>query len=262
MEAQTLELNWKNYLELQGIISTLTTDFQTEHGKRYEFPCTQKEIKDTARSIVNRLAAKAVEDFSPTASAKLIVDMSELNEKFNTNFFSYNSELEPKDFSPTAVWEYLRKTYATTADQNAYGKVAKTITDGFYLSFREQVKVIKGMTVLNKNVSVDSFTKKWDNINKLSYQTRDSVYELLFALASFCEWHEDIETAYALKQFAAGYTHSGNSDIIKSRAKFVLGSKIQVTTFATRFEFRLAAPTAAKLQEFMSTYGQQHLKAA
>ena len=52
------------------------------------------------------------------------------------------------------------------------------------------------------------------------------------------------------------------NEIIVSRAKFVLGSQIQMTTYATRFEFRFAAPTAAKLQEFMSTYGQQHLQAA
>lgn len=224
-------------------------------GERLDFG---KQREKAAKYIFDELLSHAEREFAP-AGARLTIDRHDVEEKFD-----YRAQ-DFLNLDPLAVWSYLSETYGQgKADEVAYGQAADPIARIFDLTTDKPIKTVAGQLVVEMNVWIDGFDKKWSGVNKLSHGCAQNVHELSTALACFATWADEPELARDLREFSGTFGHGSNR--INSRARYPLGNQrspaVTVITFTTRFEWRFRADIGVKLQEFVGIYATRFKAAA
>lgn len=209
---------------------------------------SERDVENDIIKIASKFRQAMIRDaertFAP-AGGKLAIDESDLNKILGSDRY-------PERFDPVKFWNVLQDTYGgAKGEETAHRQIARTLSTQFSLERKTEVKMVGGCVVLEKSIWVDDFDKKHYKVNKMSYSCSESILAAMQALAHFAAWANEPDLAADLRK------HPWGSDrVIESRQRISFGrAKLDVITYATRFEFRFAQSLAEQLMIFLGTYG-------
>lgn len=218
----------------------------------------QDLLLKVARDLEQMLVDAAEKEFGSRA-ARLTIDTDALHEALPLEKDRYDDDREDDvdvriPFSPEQVWDWLRARYGNGAgERTALRQVAERLDDVFRFS-RDVPQPKSGYLVFNMSVYCDSWRKKYDKRNEISYQSAQHLGRGLLALRDFALATNRADLAIDLVELAERF--HGNR-LIESRAKYGLGedrTELLVITYLDRFEFRLRQQTAEALQLFLGSH--------
>lgn len=209
---------------------------------------TQRDVESDINKIAANFRQAMIRDaeraFAP-AGGKLVIDESELNRILGSDRYCDN-------FDPVKFWNVLQDRYGgAKGEETAHRQIARTLSSQFSLEHKSEVKIVGGCVVLEKHIWVDDFDKKHYKVNKMSYSCAESIQSTMQALAHFAAWANEPDLAAELRKHPWGHDR-----VIESRQRISFGrARLDVITYASRFEFRFAQSLAEQLMIFMGTYG-------
>ena len=167
-----------------------------------------------------------------------------------------------KDILPEDMpaWQHLEATYGGQSGEDlAWQQLASKLIDIFGLNGRHKEVVRKaGRVILDIHVYLDDLDKKYGKL-RLSYNSRERVAQTLQAFEQFAGWYQNFGLSADLRKFQHKIWMDRDSRV-ESRENFPMGDdkEIILVTYHNKFEFKLSEQTAAKLQQFLGTYGNLH----
>lgn len=228
-----------------------------------------EEIKKKGEKIFERLVWYAERAFAPSGSRLQLNDKdlhSKLIGKFadrgcGEDYDKYKKRALNgwRKFDPEAIWAKLEAMYGgDNGKELGYRQTAAELARFFDLKQGTRVETKSGSVVLNARIYSE---RRYGGKMELDYHSTDKVYKGLTNLATMAEWAEDDESAVRLRQSVHRFCR--NHEVgINSRERFDVSENTELVTYFNRFEFRFTPAFAAKLQEFVATYGNLEKSAA
>lgn len=247
---------------LKEKIEILGVDAGDQDSYRLVFPYSDhdrnKLVQGRATNIFRRLMWAAAKEFAPSNSTPLKIDEG----MFGKRFIEPLREKELwASFDPEAVWNALIEEYGgQKGEDRAFRQTAESLISQFRIKAGEPLEIKQGGPVINVQVWIDAFDKKYGR-TRLSHGCEEGIQKILSGLAGVATWSGEIATVHALKQYQNRMFYNRRDSQIVSREKIPLG-QITLTTYNTRFEFHFSKEFGGQLQMFLSTYALDKLQAA
>ena len=213
------------------------------------------ELRDGIRGVVTH---EAMEAFSPPGT-RLEVDGSDFDAKDDSDDrrgskASVAAEIKAERvqrFDPVALWKFLAAKYGNgKADEDVFRRVAGALVSAFDLRAGEAVRTVGGRMALTMRLYWD------DNYggSQWGYSSQNEFNETLGHLRAVMQWaglyDQEADSGLA---WARRYMHDQRG--APKGLRWDMGEQVTIVPFKSKAEFRLAAPLAAKLQEFIGLYG-------
>lgn len=246
---------WKQYmstvtqaeLDIKLILHNGRNVFGKDYGTGKDFSAWQL-LRETRSEIVSSIIYKAEREFAPpggTLSIEKYAVLDMLPEGWE--------KVEDEDFDPDQLWRVLEAKYG-----GDYGvelgrtQLAAQIVSAFCLGRNPPVRKANRLE-LSDTIYTE---KKFRGGVEMGYSTAEAVCKLHVAMASFCEWAGDYETARRLETRSAALYR--NRDVT-SRERFDMGG-IGYVTFNTSMTWEIYGELGDKFQAFISKYGREALE--
>ena len=206
------------------------------------------------REVIDGVFMFAAREFGPDGRA-IDIDRDQFADSVKA-FPPDHQNWRDLDLGP--LWEAIQAAYGgDSGKEEGYRQIAGGLVEGFSLA-RETPQQRSGRLIINHSVWCDDFDKKHAGKNRLSYQSLDRLGKLISNLEAFCAW-ADVPAAHGLQAIIERFSYGLNSHFQSREKHLVVGGRIQLTCFQSRFEFSLAPELGEQLQVFVSTYGQRAL---
>jgi hypothetical protein len=190
------------------------------------------------------------------ASVKFAPDgLNALEIKKNyTELFVDKEQIE--DFDPMAVWSALENDLGGSSGRDlGYMQAAEKLVRHFGIKQGMSLTKIRGRVLLDMTVWTERHYDQRITLNLHGCERR--VYESLQSLKTVAIWG-GLDPSGAFDRVTSQWSYNGSG--INSRERISISEDIEVVTFLGRFEFRFTEAFAAKLQEFVSFYGAEHMR--
>jgi hypothetical protein len=246
---------WRQYMETvvkaEDDIKSILDRGQRVFGKDYatgEAFSGWQLLRKTRSEIVSSLVQKAEREFAPPGGS-LEIGVYDAVEMMPEGW----DKTEDECFDPDQLWRVLEAKYG-----GDYGvelgrtQLASQIVSAFRLGKNPPVRKANRLELSDTIYS----EKKFHGGVEMSYSTVGSVCKLHAAMAAFCEWAGDYETARRLQLRSEGLYR--NHDIT-SRERFDMGG-IGYVTFHTSMQWEIYGELGDKFQAFISKYGREALE--
>lgn len=220
-----------------------------------------KAAAKIAQSMLERMIWLAQAMFAPEGGS-LTIDKTVVIEAlgYETKHHWEKKKASWADFDAERAWDYLESNYGGEMGQEeGHRQTAAAIADVFYLKKGKPVKTVGGRTVLDITVYIDSLTKKYNNVNRISYNCTDRINKALISLRAFAVWAGLDELASALS--SALQVIGNHNREVESRASYCHHG-ISIITYLNRFEFRFDPSVAEQLQIFLGMYALESMREA
>jgi hypothetical protein len=203
---------------------------------------------ESFKSNLNEVIRHAAVTFAATG-AKLDIDENRVFDGMDRHTRFDRAKLE--DFY--AIWNSLAQKYGDGKGQHlALVKAANDLASTFGM-FREQPKYSQGCLVLTTSVWIDSYTSR----KTLSTSSRSSFDNTLTHLATFAEHIGDSVQAKSIMALATRFQSWRDEIVLREKleaAGSVAGHSIVVTTYLSKFEFKLGPALSEQFQIFIAEY--------
>jgi hypothetical protein len=181
--------------------------------------------------------------------AKLDIDENRVFDGMDRHTRSDRAKLEDFD----AIWNNLAQKYGGGKGQHlALVKAANDLASTFGM-FRQQPKYSQGCLVLTTSVWIDSYSSR----KTLSTSSRSSFDNTLTHLATFAEHIGDSVQAKSIMALATRFQSWRDEIVLREKleaAGSVAGHSIVVTTYLSKFEFKLGPALSEQFQIFIAEY--------
>lgn len=158
-------------------------------------------------------------------------------------------------FDPDVIWAALERRYGGQAGLDlAYEQVAAHLVSQFGLVRHPPVRRANRLQ-LEARVYCE---RQYSGGNKLSYNSQDTARKLLSALATFCTWAGDSESAAALATPGRAWTDA--CDNLVSRHRVAISARVSIVTFLEKLQVDLWGDLGeTKFQAFIGRFGAKAL---
>lgn len=153
-------------------------------------------------------------------------------------------------FDPDAVWRWLHAHYGGKAGERAaWHQSAATLTE--HLRLRCRPPTMRGQSLV---LAASAWTTEFASGSRYSIETRDRLYALARALASFAIWAGDAITARALQEAGRDLFLDGT---FVSRGKVSFPPGFTWTTFKEKVEILVSPALTPRFREFIAEFGSR-----
>ena len=213
----------------------------------------ESTLNDAMSCLFRHLVHLAEHAFSPQTGARLKIESDRFRVKFLPEGYSHQRY---QRFKPASLWDALAAEYGGAKGVEARNaQAASGLVSFFGLSRKSEVVRRGAAVILNCRAWLDGYS----STPKLDYRCHEELTKGLQNLAAFLVWAGEEQDAASTVRLCQGWEND-RQRVVVSRQKFNVSASIEMVTYNTRFEFRLAAPLAAKLQVFIATYAAQSLQ--
>ncbi|MCE2722042.1 MAG: hypothetical protein LW865_01970 [Betaproteobacteria bacterium] len=203
---------------------------------------------ESFKSNLNEVIRHAAVTFAATG-AKLDIDENRVFDGMDRHTRSDRAKLE--DFY--AIWNNLAQKYGGGKGQHlALVKAANDLASTFGM-FREQPKFSQGCLVLTTSVWPDTYLSK----KTLSTNSRCAFEKTLTHLATFAEHIGDSVQAKSIMALGSRFQSWQDKLVLREKLEAAgsgAGHSVVITTYISKFEFKLGPALSEQFQIFIAEY--------
>lgn len=256
----TYKALWADYVaSMQGMRSTLeklssceSTDLkiaETYYGCFDSCEHTyNRRLVQKAERIVSVMERMAAVKFAPEG-----MDALEIKKNYKEAFIDRD---QIESFDPLQAWTAMEEDLAGSSGRDlGYTQAAERLVRHFDIKMGMHLKHVRDRVVLEIGVWTEKRYDQRVTFNLNGCERR--VYEAMQGLKTVATW-AGLDTLGAFDSLVSRWSYNGAG--ITSRERLTVSEDIEVVTYLGRFEFRFTQAYAAKLQEFVSLYGAEHMR--